>query len=169
MAFWACVCLLLCLLSVVYMYTINPFEVLPNLYIGNAQVARRAGALKAKGVKCIVNVTRDVPFSPDFLTEDLIRVPVDDDAATEGLLAASLPSVVDKIDWHLQRKQGVLVHCRMGQQRAPTVVAAYLIRERQMTAPEAMQFIQLIKPDAFLGGAHFARILADWEDTVSRS
>jgi hypothetical protein len=150
------------------MYTINPFEVVPNLYIGNAHVAARAEALKMKGVRCVVNVTKDVPFSPEFLTEDLVRLPIDDDTddSTARLFIDSLPHVVDRIAWHISHNHGVLVHCRMGQQRAPTVVAAYLMRERNMSASEAMQFVQLIKPDAFLGGPHFAAILDAWQVTL---
>lgn len=169
MGLWACVVVLTFIVCILYTYTINPFEVLPNLYIGNAHVAQRTNALKLKNVQCIINVTTSVPFSDGFLDEELIRVPVEDndDRSNDIVLLDSLPALVRKIQYHLSEGHGVLVHCRMGQQRAPTVVAAYLMAERGLSAMEAVQYVQLIKPDAFFGYVHFERTLVMWEQIVN--
>ena len=47
----------------------------------------------------------------------------------------------------LENKEVVYVHCRNGHGRSPTMVAAYLIRYRGMSAEEAIEFIEKKRPE----------------------
>lgn len=51
------------------------------------------------------------------------------------------------IDWIVRHREKVFLHCKNGHGRAPTLLAAYLIRFRGMTVKAAIQFIKNSRPE----------------------
>jgi protein-tyrosine phosphatase len=59
--------------------------------------------------------------------------------------------------------RNVLVHCSMGMQRSPAVVAAYLIKYNKLNVEEAMDYVKRKRPEAFFYKSTFERALLQWE------
>ena len=56
----------------------------------------------------------------------------------------------------------VYVHCKNGHGRAPTMLAAYLISSKNLTATDAVAFIKKRRPEIHLDPSQLKR-LAQWE------
>lgn len=124
------------------------FEIMPNLFLSSFQdVAVTPDTF-------VVNCTKDLPMkSPNG-----IRIAVDDDMSRESSLVMlkALPGAVKEIDRQLHvHKRRVVVHCQAGQQRSPTVVAAYLICKYGYDLDRAIQYIKSKKRDAFFYQVNF--------------
>mgnify|MGYP006286185161 CR=1 FL=1 len=90
-----------------------------------------------------------------------IRVPVDDDGASESIefMSQALPAVIAVIREQIANGHSVLVHCMAGQQRSACVVAGYLIKYHKMSVDEAIEFVRSKKSDAFFWRVHFEESL----------
>lgn len=92
-----------------------------------------------------------------MLHENSARIAVDDDMSRDALhgMFLALPSIVEQIDANLKDNKQVIVHCLAGQQRSPTVIAAYLVGKRGYTLVEAIHYIREKKRDAFFWMVNF--------------
>ena len=52
------------------------------------------------------------------------------------------PHIYTKMQYHLDRNEGVLVHCRAGMQRSATVVALYLMKKYKMNFESTKNLIR---------------------------
>lgn len=139
------------------------YTILPNLYLGTfeaAQIAYREDYPNA----FVINATKDLAFFAP--PRDTLRIPVDDNGSTEAVLGMlhALPAACDAIAAALNASppRPVIVHCFAGQQRSPTVIAAYLMRTRRWSAEEAVRFVRFHKPDAFFWSVNFKQTLELW-------
>jgi protein-tyrosine phosphatase len=80
----------------------------------------------------------DMPFGVDFYT----WLPVEDHKAPQESMMELGVSVLENL---VAMKKKVYVHCKNGHGRAPTLVAAYLIK-KGMTAEEAIRLIKEKRP-----------------------
>jgi hypothetical protein len=111
---------------------------------------------------------------PDLLTvnctKDLsmlcpgIRVAVNDDGEEKSVdeMYDAFSQTCKWIQKKLDRGCTVAVHCLAGQQRSPTIVAAYIIWRYNKPLDETKMYIQHIKEDAFYYGANFQGALERW-------
>lgn len=108
----------------------------------------------------VVNCTKDLP-----LYHDGVRVSVDDSGRMEDIqkLLTFLPDIVQTIDDKLRQGKTVIVHCLAGQQRSPTVVAAYLMWKKKITPTEAIAEVKAKRREAFFCGVNFLDTLDAWE------
>jgi hypothetical protein len=134
------------------------YEILPNLFLASYHHASEAfqnGRLP-KDV-FVVNCTKDYPM----LSTNNIRVSVNDDGNTNTMqcMTEELPGVCRKIHEELQHGNIVLVHCLAGQQRSPTVIAAYLMMFHDLSLEHAITHVRQRKPDAFFWKVNFMETL----------
>jgi protein-tyrosine phosphatase len=101
------------------------YEIISNLYLSGFY------DVKVSPDSFIVNCTKDLKM----LSENGIRIAVNDDASPDAIrdMFLALPDIVNIIDTQLKNQQQVIVHCNAGQQRSPTVIAAYLVGKRGKT------------------------------------
>lgn len=124
------------------------FEIIANLYLS---------AFQAVDVSLpntfIVNCTKDLPMKSDRN----IRIAVHDDMSKEAIdtMFMALHNVVEQIHEELQKGRRVIVHCLAGQQRSPTVIAAYLVAKCGYSLPDAIHYIRSKKKDAFFWSINF--------------
>jgi hypothetical protein len=127
------------------------YEIVPHLYLSDYQCALAASPSEA----FIVNCTKDLPM----VRVHNMRISVDDDGSREAMesMFQSLPEAVERIqEMVIGKGIPVVVHCHAGQQRSPTVVAAYLMHQRLCcTVEDAIRFVRCKKPDAFFWTANF--------------
>ncbi len=141
-------------------------QILPGLWIGSAADAVNARAAERRGIKLVVNCSKDIRQPPGWKPR-VLRVPIDDWENDAPTLLRHLPRVVRAIDAALARGDGVLVHCYAGMQRSAAVVAAYLMTKYGYTAREAMRRVKLSKPETFTPKATFRKALERWQATLT--
>jgi len=98
-----------------------------------------------KGIKSIVTV-REVPLPSQWLdggNVDYLHLMVEDYGAPAMEV---LDETVNYIHKNIRNGKPVLVHCAAGKGRTGAVLAAYLIRNENLTAEEAIKKIRLLRP-----------------------
>jgi len=144
-------------------------RILPGLYLGNIQTVSDIATLKNLNVSAVCSVG---PKSERVALAEsdgarLMRVPIPDNDQ-----ARILPFLAEACAWIDQQLQGpslgrqdrsglrdvmdqpstsVVVHCRGGMNRSPTVIAAYLIWRHGCTVEEAIQIVREARPAARFG------------------
>ncbi len=118
-----------------------------GIYIGTNQCCQTHfdQKLRKEGITADISLEEervDRPFGVDFY----IWIPIKDHTApTQGQLDFGV-STLEKL---VSLKKKVYVHCQNGHGRAPTLVAAYLIRQGK-TPKEAVDFIKSRRPSIHL-------------------
>ena len=121
-------------------------EVINNLCVGSAN-----SVSSIIHFSLVVNCTKNIPF-PKYETK-CIRVPIDDSPENTNLFIEYIQGqrILEKIHDALTNNQRVLVHCYAGINRSCSLVACYLVKYQNMTANEAVSFLQTRHCDAFYG------------------
>ena len=61
-------------------------------------------------------------------------------------LLGEIDKIINKIDKKIQKGENVLVHCKMGVSRAPSIIIAYLIIKRGMSYNASFEWVLKINP-----------------------
>jgi dual specificity phosphatase 12 len=136
--------------SLINGYVANPAdEIVPGLWLGNRVAALDSQWIGEKGIKCVFNCTKDIPFLPQVQRK--YRVPVDDNLQPNEIRNLELWSyeVVLKMTREYATGQPMLVHCAAGMQRSAACIAMFLIASKKFTPDEAISFIQERRSIAF--------------------
>jgi hypothetical protein len=131
-------------------FVANPAdEILPNLWLGNRKAALDPDWIREKGIKCVFNCTKDIPFYPTIQRK--YRVPIDDNLRPEEIRNLELWSfeLVKKMYNEFKTGQPILIHCAAGMQRSAASLAMLLIVIKNMNVQQAIAFIQSKRPIAF--------------------
>lgn len=133
------------------------YEIMPNLYLATFHEAQQALKNVSAGQVFVVNCTCDFPM----LSERGIRIAVNDDGTNESLqrMVQELKTATQKIREEMESGSMVVVHCLAGQQRSPTVIAAYLMRYYGFNVDKAIQYVREKKRDAFFWRVNFRESL----------
>lgn len=126
-------------------------QIVPGLYISNWNSATDADLLRAAGIRRIICVTQKQK-SPHVL-EKYQRLGIEHiwfnlPDVTNAPIELILPRTYDLINESIERGEPVLVHCQAGISRSVTVVAAFLIKNKGMTATQALAKIRAVRPIA---------------------
>lgn len=143
-------------------------EILPGLWLGNRNAALDGGWLGAKGIKCVFNCTKDIPFYPTIQRK--YRVPVDDNLQVDEIRNLELWSyeIVYKIIREYKTGQPILIHCAAGMQRSAACVAMFLMASRNMNPEAAKAFIRARRSIAFYPQANFQKTLEGFYASYQR-
>lgn len=143
-------------------------EIVPGLWLGNRTAALDAKWQGEKGIKCVFNCTKDIPFLPNVQRK--YRVPVDDNLQANEIRNLELWSyeVVYKITREYQTGQPLLVHCAAGMQRSAACVAMFLMATRNMNPDQAIEFIRSKRGIAFRPWANFRPAIEGFYNSYQR-
>jgi atypical dual specificity phosphatase len=100
------------------------------------------------GIKTIVTV-REVPLPSKWFTADNINsvdyfhLKVEDYGAPS---IEEMDNTVDFIQRQITNEEPVMVHCAAGRGRTGTILAAYLLKEENLTSDQAIKKIRKIRP-----------------------
>ncbi len=127
-------------------------EILQNLFLGSMIDAHNVEELKKNGIKRIVNLAeenQDCPLIPEI---QYLNIPLRDHVDEE--ISKHFEEINTFIHTGLEKREGVLVHCRRGISRSATAVMAYLIQSGQVaqgvsakeTVDNALLFVRKKRP-----------------------
>ncbi|KFM65466.1 Dual specificity protein phosphatase 3, partial [Stegodyphus mimosarum] len=123
-------------------------EVYPNIFVGDEGSARRKEFLKAVGITHVLNTADGKAFGQVNTGADYYA---DSNIKYMGLDLIDVPRTriidyfgtgISFIDQAVNSGGKILVHCLMGLSRSATIVAAYLMVKKNMTAVEALRTIR---------------------------
>jgi len=137
------------------------YEIIPNLYLSAYHSAKSYPGIQEFFV---VNCTKDLPM----ISDDNMRVSVNDDGETESMniMFMAFEKTNIAIKTALDAGKKVVVHCLAGQQRSPTVIAAYLMGCYGHKVEATIKFIREKKEDAFFWEVNFKDALQRYSYTL---
>ncbi|XP_035790526.1 dual specificity protein phosphatase Mpk3-like isoform X1 [Anopheles albimanus] len=146
---------------------VEPIEILPGLFLGNASHSEDLKSLKKYNIKYILNVTPDLPnvFERDGQIRYL-QIPITDHWSQASDLANHFPDAIKFIDEARSKGCGVLVHCLAGVSRSVTVTLAYLMFARTLSLNDAFLLVRSRKPDVS-PNFHFMQQLHSFEQQLN--
>ena len=123
-------------------------QVADNLFFGGQIGATDLGTLQSFGIQVIVNLisSKLINLFQDYFVYENFDL-IDD---FENDICQQLQSITETIKRHILEGRKVLVHCRKGVSRAPTVVAAYLIRCNNFLIDRALSTVKNANPNVEL-------------------
>lgn len=138
------------------------YPIRDHLYMSGQEAAISQQLHHSLNFSLVINCTNNLPFiHPRKETTTYLKVAVEDNLRPKEILkmAEALPNIVKRIHDTISRKDSVLVHCRMGQQRSATCVAAYIMWVDNVTCTEAIKIVQCANPYAFRPEPNFKKSL----------
>ena len=119
--------------------------IVDRVYLGNACNARNYYALKKSNIGLIVNCTKEIPdnFTKEF---EYINIPINDILMEN--VSNHLEKCIDDIHYYLcnNSEKSILVHCFMGASRSATFVIAYLMKYKNMSLNNAIEYVITKRP-----------------------
>ncbi|KAG6876616.1 hypothetical protein C0993_001868 [Termitomyces sp. T159_Od127] len=119
--------------------------VIPSLYLGPVSAASSQAFLTSTGITHVLSVGASPTKPVEGITYN--RISINDSPSSS--ITKVCDTACDIIDEALKSRNGagkILVHCSAGISRSPMVVAAYLIRRRNMSLKEALHQIVVVRP-----------------------
>ena len=143
-------------------------EIVPGMWLGNRNAALNEQWHGEKGIKCVFNCTKEIPFLPNVQRK--YRVPVDDNLQSEEIRNLGFWSyeIVMKMVREYQTGQPMLVHCAAGMQRSAACVALFLMATKSLTVDEAIAYIRERRPIAFFPNANFREALDSFYNSYQK-
>jgi protein-tyrosine phosphatase len=124
------------------------------LYLGSVG-ALDPTFLRTHHIKVIISMNRHVRTVSTVGLIHHYKFPVADSLLSNPQMQKMLPGITALIDKHLKAGHNVLVHCKAGIHRAPTVVSHYLQKYEGSTVEGSVKRIRAVRPIAFIDGNTF--------------
>lgn len=115
-----------------------------KIYLGGLPNLYNKHRLKSLGITHILTVMLGVKSSYPDHEFNTLNIPVRD--VEWEKLYKYFDTAVDFIKNCEQSDGNIFVHCKCGVSRSSTLIAAYLIREKNMSADDAIKYLQLSRP-----------------------
>ncbi len=143
-------------------------EIIPDLWIGNHESIEDLIFLNENKFSLIINCTKDIEFNKHYTNCENIRLPIDDQPHRNLFqsnidLYNKLDDVVEYIHEYLGQNKSVLIFCREGRQRSPTVVAGYIMKYGRVNSKQAIEYIRSKRSNTFEPKINFHMTLQKFE------
>jgi protein-tyrosine phosphatase len=147
----------------------SAMEIIPGLWIGDMDDAASYFFIKEKKIDIIINCTTDISFIVGELNLEKKRLSVEDSYADNEKLYKNMEYLVDYIYNALNKNKNILVHSKFGKQRAPTIVAGYFIKYGKVDMHQAIKYIRMKVPTAFVPSVNFEYALNQFSKTMQKN
>jgi len=139
--------------------------VLPNLWLGNLDLTRDFEFLRENKISHVITLLEHDYTSVELVTQGVIHMRIQIYDYDDEPIYDVFERTCDFISNALKKGDCVYVHCMMGISRSPTIIAAYLIKCCEMTAREALDHLQNVRPIVSPNDG-FLKALDRWEGVV---
>lgn len=140
-----------------------PTEILPYLLLGSLNNARSKSVLSKWGITHILNVNDSAKF-PDDPAVSYSHIPISDygDTNLEEVFDSCFAPILEA-----RAESGkILVHCRHGSNRSPTIILAYLVKHERMNLRDAYMLVTS-KRENVLPHGRYLEALQEFEKSAS--
>jgi len=123
---------------------LEPTEIVPGLFLGNAYNASNYMTLEYYKIKHIINVSLELNniFGTQF---NYLQIPIKDD--NQNHIYEFIPEIIEFLDKiAIGPENGVLIHCYMGSSRSASAVLLYLIYKYGYTYDDGLQLLKAKRP-----------------------
>ena len=146
----------------------NASQIYKGLWMGDLDAAKDNAFFQKYNIKSVVNCTPEVEFNK--LAENKLRLNVNDNLQIDEIMKMykNLDKITDWIHNSLNNNNNVFVHCHMGRQRSGCVIAAYLMKYKNMKYPEVVDYIKKFRHEAFYGGVNFEIALKLFQKDINK-
>jgi Dual specificity phosphatase, catalytic domain len=142
--------------------TFEATKILDNLWLGSITSSCNREALHENKIETIISAilgsTASFPFDFNYDRAKLRDVQDED-------ILCDIKRLLPIIHNEINNERGVLIHCIHGKSRSTTIVAAYLIKYKNMTTDEALEFIKN-KRSQIDPNPGYIRQLREFEDEI---
>jgi hypothetical protein len=114
--------------------------IIPNLYVGNEHAAGNADFIEKNGITAIVSFGQNTSNS----VSNTFRVDLDDSVFDE--FTPEFWKAIDFIQNTLESGGAVLIHCRKGFSRSPSLCVAFLMQKKRYSFEAAMNLVKSKRP-----------------------
>lgn len=122
-------------------YSFNMSEIVPGLFLGNANDAENMSLLQQNQIKSIINISQTIPcYHETERLFDYLRVPCND--SSQENIVQHFQRTSESIQMSLSLNQNVLVHCQAGVSRSPSFVIGYLMEHHSKTFDQAYSLVR---------------------------
>ena len=144
-------------------------EIIPNLFLGNIEIANNVDFIIKNKINCVFNCTINKPFIKHKQIKYKYRIPIKDDKTDEEgyLLHCILDDIVELINKHLKNNDIILVHCFAGRQRSPSCILGYLIKYYGYTLNEGLSYLKSKSPLVGIPEFNFYKPLFLYEKKIN--
>lgn len=127
------------------MFTYKVDEIVERIYIGNFEAANSLRLMKDYGFTHVLVAAVELP-TPFAKTFTYMKVDVHD-VLTENF-RPHFDTCLEFIEEALKVKSNlILVHCKQGVSRSPTIVLAYLMKYRKLSLARAIKLVSFRRPE----------------------
>jgi protein-tyrosine phosphatase len=121
---------------------IEPTEILPGLYLGNAYNASNYSTIEYYNIKNILNISKELPnYFENNTNITYKKIEIIDDA--ENHITEWIQNIIEFVDnKEINTENSLLVHCYMGSSRSASVILIILIYKYGFTFDEALTLIK---------------------------
>lgn len=126
---------------------LEPTEILPGIYLGNAYNASNYKTIEKFNIKTIVNVSKELPnFFEKNTSIKYFQIPIKDDS--ENHITEFINSVLEFLDKNgpYDEHNSLLIHCYMGSSRSASIVLLYLIYKYQYSYDAGLELLRSKRP-----------------------
>lgn len=116
-----------------------PTHIVDNIYLGSAYNAASFSILKSLDIKFIINATKEIT---NYYPEEFMYVRYTLHDNNKNSIIDYLNDAYDKIREYQKKTGNIFIHCFMGASRSASIVIYYLIKNKNMTFNEALEFIR---------------------------
>lgn len=140
----------------------NCHELLPGLYLGGREAANNHPGLRETGISAVVCCQRELEYPSTNFCPDLEYYRVDVEDISREPIELFFHEATEFIHENVERENGVLVHCKAGVSRSPSVVIAYLIKYHNYTLYNAFAAARRLR-SCVTPNLGFMLKLCEWE------
>lgn len=134
----------------------------PGVYLSNKTAASDFELLKSLSIVAIINIGGGSCHFPANFEYFRISVPDSDEASISPFFER-----VCEFAHVWSEKGAILFHCRGGMHRSPTILAAYLMKHRELSLLQTMEVISLGRPIA-RPSPHMVLELEEFEQNLNK-
>lgn len=124
-------------------------EVIPNLWLGNLKSAYSKHFLTKYNIKYIISIFENFDTKYKFNNITYLYIPIKDKYIYSSNLIHLFNTTNDFIKSALDNNSPILVHCKRGHHRSASLVAAFLIKHKNIDYTQAITYINKLRPYSF--------------------